>query len=111
VTNAGTDSSNARIRKVADRDALTVTQVGGGITNLRSAPVQIRLNTLSSADQDQIRKLLQTKGELPPPTRSDSTKYDITGEVDGQTRTVRRVPEELVPLAVRSLIKPELPNR
>ena len=96
---------------MTDHDALTVTQVGGGITNTRSAPVQIRLNTLSPEDQSQIRKLLKAKGALPPPTRSDSTKYDITGEVDGEMRTVRRVPEELVPLAVRSLVKPELPNR
>ncbi len=102
---------NARNLKVTDRDALTITQVGGGITNTRSAPVKVRLNSLSPEDQSQIRKLLKTKGAAPPPTRSDSTKYDITGEVDGETRTVRRVPEELVPLAVRSLVKPELPDR
>ena len=96
---------------MTDHDALTITQVGGGITNTRSAPVKIRLNTLSAEDQNQIRKLLKTEGAAPAPTRSDSTKYDISGEVDGETRTVRRVPEELVPLAVRSQVKPELPNR
>jgi emfourin len=115
VANAGAGSDrttlNAQDSKVTDRDALTVMQVGGGITNTRSAPVQVRLDTLSPEDQSQIRKLLKTKGALPPPTRSDSIKYDITGEVDGETRTVHRVPEELVPFAVRSLIKPELPGR
>ena len=115
VANAGSGlghpTLNARNPEVTDHDALTVTQVGGGITNTRSAPVRVRLDTLSPEDQSQIRKLLKTKGALPPPTRSDSTKYDITGEVDGETRTVRRVPEELVPFAVRSLVKPELPGR
>jgi hypothetical protein len=114
VTNAagsGRATSNARNPTVTDHDAMTIVQVGGGITNTGSAPVQFRLNTLSSEDQAKIRKLLQTKGALPPPSRSDSTKYDITGVVDGEPRTIRRVPEELVPSAVRSLVKPELPNR
>ena len=102
---------NARNLTVTDHDAMTIVQVGGGITNTSSAPVQFRLNTLSSEDQAQIRKLLQTKGALPSPSRSDSTKYDITCVVDGKPQTVRRVPEELVPSALRSLVKPELPKR
>jgi hypothetical protein len=102
---------NARNATVTDHDAMTIVQVGGGITNTGSAPVQFRLNTLSSEDQAKIQKLMQTKGALPSPSRSDSTKYDITGLVDGVSRTIHRVPEELVPSAVRSLIKPELPKR
>jgi hypothetical protein len=113
VANAGSDRATltARDAKVTDHDAMTIVQVGGGITNTSSAPVQFRLNTLSSEDQAKIQKLMQTKGALPPPSRSDSTKYDITGMVDGESRTIRRVPEEFVPSAVRSLVKPELPKR
>jgi hypothetical protein len=88
MTRAEADSGrvilNARNLTVTDHDAMTIVQVGGGITNTSSAPVQFRLNTLSSEDQAQIRKLLQTKGALPSPSRSDSTKYDITGVVDGE---------------------------
>jgi hypothetical protein len=101
---------NARSLKVSDSDTVTVKRSGGGLTNLPSAPAQVRLNALSSDDQDKIRRLLRTKGAFPAPTRSDSPKYDLTGEVDGETRTVR-VPEELVPFSVRSLVKTRLPDR
>jgi hypothetical protein len=111
IAGSGRATFNARNAKVTDQDAMTIVQVGGGITNTGSAPVQFRLNTLSSEDQAKLQKLMQTKGALPSPSRSDSTKYDITGMVDGESRTIRRVPEELVPSAVRSLIKPELPKR
>jgi hypothetical protein len=115
VNSAAADSDRATLntRKyiMTDHEKMTIVQVGGGITNTSSGPVEFGLSTLSSEDQAKMRKLLQTTGPLPSPTRSDSTKYDITGVVDGESRTLRRVPEELVPSAVRSLIKPELPKR
>ena len=89
---------------------LTIKRTGGGLINLPSAPAQIPLNKLSSDDQDKILRLLRTKGAFPPPTRSDSPKYDLTGQVDGETRTVH-VPEEMVPFSVRSLVKTQLPDR
>jgi hypothetical protein len=89
---------------------LTIKRTGGGLINLPSAPAQIPLSKLSSDDQDKILRLLRTKGAFPPPTRSDSPKYDLTGQVDGETRTVH-VPEEMVPFSVRSLVKTQLPDR
>lgn len=95
---------------MSDHDILTIKRTGGGLTNLPSAPAQVDLGTLSPEDQEKIRQLLRTKGAFPPPTRSDSPKYDLTGEVDGQSRTVH-APEELVPFSVRSLVKTVLPDR
>ena len=95
---------------MSGHDTLTIKRTGGGITNTPSAPADVRLNTLSAEDQEKVRQLLRTKGAFPPPTRSDSPKYDLTGQVDGETRTVH-VPEELVPFSVRSLVKTQLPDR
>ena len=86
----GAMAQRGRKRATSDGDRITrdcadlrLGILGGGITNTGSAPVQFRLNTLSSEDQAKMQKLMQTKGALPSPSRSDSTKYDITGVVDG----------------------------
>ena len=110
MTPAGAHPFDARCEswssEVSDLDELKIER-RGGLAGL-PARAEVRMSGLAPADQSAIKALFAAKQPFAPSPGADRFTYAITSKVAGKTRTIN-VPEHLMPPAVASLVKLQLP--